>query len=180
MAATNYDASALVAGTATTWKPSGGTYALSLTGLLTGAARQGVKSATLLQTPPGLQSAILPEVLRLILQTQFTGAPTAAAEVSLWLGFSDSATAGTDNPGGLTGTDAGVSNTDVLGQLLYAGSLVASNSLGTAVQLAYLGPVAPLDQYVCPVVYNQSGSALDNTGSHHILTMIPYYRVRTN
>jgi hypothetical protein len=180
VSAITYDGSILVAGTPSTWKSSGGTYAITAGGLNSLNARQGVKSASLLVAPTGLQTASMPEVLRFIIQTQMASAPTAGHEISLWLGFSDSATAGTDNPGGLSGTDASVSNTDVIGQLVYAGSVILSNSLGTGVQLAYCSPVVPLDQYVCPVLFNQSSVSLSATSSQTFFTMIPYYRTRVN
>jgi hypothetical protein len=173
------DATGFVAGTASTWKSSGGTYAITCTSLGAAAGRQGVKSATLVAAPPGLSTAILPDFLQWILQVQMTSAPAANGEVQLWLGFSDSATAGTDNPGGLTGTDAAGPNTDVFGQLVFAGSLILSNNLGTGVQLAYLSRVPPLDAYVSPVIYNNGSVGFDATALHTVLTMVPYYRERS-
>ena len=173
------DAQAYVAGTPITWKSSGGTYAITCTSLAAAASRQGAKSATLVAAPPGGTTAVLPDYLQCILQVQMTSAPAAGSEVQLFLGFSDSATAGTDNPAGLTGTDAAGPNADTLGQLVFAGSVVLSNNIGTGVQLAYLAKVPPLDAYVSPVVYNGSLVAFDATAAHTILTVIPYFRERS-
>lgn len=172
------DDTAYVAGTPIVWKSSGGDKAITCTSLAAGASRQGAKSGTLVVAPPGGSTAVLPDFLVFILQLQFTSAPTAGGEVQLLLGFSDSATAGTDNPGGLTGTDAAGPNADVFPQLVFAGSLIASNNLGTGVQLQYLSPVPPLDAYVSPVIFNNASQAFDATAGHTILTMIPYYRER--
>ncbi len=167
---------AYVAGTPLTWKSSGGTYVITCTSLAAGASRQGVKSATLIIAPPGGATAVLPDYLQFILQVQMVSAPTAGKEVDLYLGFSDSATAGTDNPGGLTGTDAAGPNADVFGQLVFAGAVVLSNNLSTGVQLAYMAKTPPLDAYVCPVIVNNADVNFDATALHTILTMVPYWR----
>lgn len=171
------DTSGYVAGTPLLWKSSGGIN-ITCTSLAAAASRQGVKSATLVATPPGGATAVLPDFLQVILQVQMVSAPTAGKEVSVFLGFSDSATAGTDNPAGLTGTDAAGPNSDTFPQLVFAGSVVLSANLSTGVQLAYLAKVPPLDAYVSPVIFNNSDVAFDATAGHTILTLVPYYRER--
>lgn len=173
------DDTAFVAGTPLTWKSSGGTYAITCTSLAAAASRQGVKSATLVIAPPSGATATLPDFLQFILQVQYTSAPAAGGEAQLLLGFSDSATAGTDNPGGLTGTDAAGPNADVFSQLIFAGAIVLSNNLGTGVQLAYMTPIVPLDAYVSPVIFNNGSVAFDATAGHTLLTMVPYWRQRS-
>ncbi len=69
-------------------------------------------------------------------------------------------------------------NADVFPQLVFAGSVVVSNNLGTGVQLAYLAKVPPQDAYVSPVIFNNSNQAFDATALHTILTLVPYYRER--
>jgi hypothetical protein len=172
------DDASILYGSAITWKSSGGTYAITCTSLASAALRQGVKSATLIAAPAGLSTAILPDILEILFYCQMTSAPAAGGEVGLYLGFSDSATAGTDNPAGLTGTDAAGPNVDTLGQLVFAGAIVLSANLGTAQQLARF-TVRPLDQYVCPVVYNNGSVAFDATALHTLIQMTPGYRVRS-
>ena len=172
------DSNGYVAGTARTWKSSGGTYAITCTSLAAGSSRQGVKSATLVEAPPSGSTAIMPDYLMFVLEFQHTSAPTAGGEVSLYLGFSSSATAGTSNPALLTGTDAAGPNADTFGQLVFAGSVIVSNNLGTGVQRGYLFAV-PLDAYVSPVIYNNATTAFDSTAGHTILTMTPFFRQRS-
>jgi hypothetical protein len=171
-----------VAGTVATWTSAGGSGfggTITCTSLASGSLRQGTKSTTLVIVPPnGATNAVPPDYIEWYLQVQFTSAPTANGEVGLYLGFSDSSTAGTNNPAGLSGTDAAGPNTDTLPSLVFAGSLVASNNLGTAVQLAYLSPVPPLNAYVCPVIYNNTSVALDATAAHTIISAAPYWRQR--
>ena len=176
------DTVAYAAGPAGVWNSAGGSGfggTITCTSLAAGSSRQGVKSTTLILAPPnGGTNAVLPDFLQVILQCQFTSSPTAGGLVSVLLGFSDSATAGTDNPAGLSGTDAAGPNSDTFPQLVQAGALVASNTLGTAVQLQYLARVPPLNQYFSPVIYNNASPAFDATASHTILTVVPYWRQR--
>lgn len=174
------DSSGYVAGSALTWTSSGGgTYILTGTSLGAGSTRQGGKTTTtLVQAPPSGSTAILPDFLRFLIQLQFVSAPAAGGEVQLYLGFSSSTTAGNNNPAGLTGVDGAGPNTDTFGGLLLAGSLVASNNLGMAIQLSQYLDVIPKDIAFSPVLYNNASVALDATASHTIITMVPYYRER--
>lgn len=166
-------------GTPITWKSSGGTNAITCTSLAAGAARQGVKSATLAGVPPnGPTGTVLPDRLAWTLVTQHTTAPAAGGTDELYLGFSDSATAGTDNPGGLNGTDAALGNVDQLPQLQFAGACVLSNSLGTGVQQSPRLITGCPCQYVSPVIFNNGSTAFDATALHTVLTCTPMFRVR--
>jgi hypothetical protein len=161
----------LVAGTAVSWKASAGDHVLTLTSLVDQAVREGDKSATLVDGTKGL-----PELLEFRLESAVGAAATAGKEVSLYVGESDSATAGTDNPGNLTGADAGVtSGTELLPQLNFVGSLVLSNARGTNVQKQRL-LYAPTCAYLIPVLFNNSGQTLSATAGNHQLVMTPYYR----
>lgn len=161
----------LVAGTAIVWKNSGGDKALTLTSIADQAVREGDKSATLVDGTKGL-----PELLEFFLESAVGSAATLGKEISLYIGESDSATAGTDNPGNLTGADATVTNgTEYILQLNFAGSLVLSNARGTSTQFQRLR-YKPVQSYIIPVVYNNSGQTLSGTAGNHVLTMTPYYR----
>ena len=161
----------LVAGTAITWTSSGGDKALTLTSLANDAAREGDKSATWVDGTKGL-----PELIEVRFESQVGSAATNGKEIELYVGESDSATAGTANPGNLTGADAALSNPDELkNQLMFVGSLVLSNARGTNVQKQRLR-FKPVCAYSVPVVVNKSGQTLGSTGTNHVVVMTPYYR----
>ncbi len=161
----------LVAGTPITWKSSGGDKALTLTSLTNGSAREGDKSATLVDGTKGM-----PEVVEFRLESAVGSAATTGKEINLFVGESDSATAGTANPGNMTGADAGLSTpTELTPQLNFAGALVLSNTRGTNVQIQRLR-YKPLAPYLIPLIYNDSGQTLSGTAGNHQLVMTPYYR----
>lgn len=165
------DYSDLEAGTAITWSPSGGDKLLSLTSLANDAAREGAKSATLVDGTKGM-----PEVLDVRIESAVTSAATSGKEIELFFGESPSSTAGTDNPANLTGADASLSNPDELkGQATFVGALVLSNARGTNVQKQRFSyyPTLP---YIIPLVVNKSGVALSSTSGNHKVVVTPYYR----
>lgn len=165
------DYSTLVAGTPITWASSGGTETLTLTSLANNAGREGDKSATLVDGTSGM-----PEVLDVMLESAVGSAATDGLEIELFFGESSSATAGTDNPGNMTGADAGLSNPDELKrQCNFAGSLVLSNARGTNVQKQRFR-YKPLMPHIVPLVVNKSGQTLSGTAGNHLITVTPYYR----
>lgn len=165
------DYSYLVAGTALTWKASGGDKVLTLTSLASGSAKQGDKSATLLDGTLGK-----PEVLDIVFETKAASAVTNGLQTEIYIGESSSATAGTDNPGGLTGADGSLSNpSEIKLQLSYVGGFNYSNALGTGAQRQRF-QYYPLAICIIPVIVNLSGQAFSSTAGDHILTITPYYR----
>jgi hypothetical protein len=161
----------LVAGTAITWTSSGGDKVLTGTSLTNGSARQGDKSASWVDATKGL-----PELIEVRFDTGVGSAATAGKQVELYVGESDSATAGTNNPGNLGGADAALSNPDELTpQLLFVGALVLSNARGTNVQSQRFR-FRPVCAYSIPVIYNLSGQTLSATGTDTKVVMTPYYR----
>ena len=100
---------------------------------------------------------------------EWHSAPAAGGTVDFYLGFSDNATAGSNNPGGLNGTDAAfqgygadlASGTEALPLLQYIGSLVATAD--ATVQHCSVGNFTPKDRYCCLVVVNNSSVNLANT-----------------
>lgn len=160
----------LVAGTPVEWSTTGGKL-ITLTSLANDAAREGAKSASWVDGMKGL-----PELIEVRVESAVASAATAGKEVELYVGESDSATAGTDNPGNLTGADAGLSNPDELkAQLVFVGSLVLSNARSTNVQKQRLR-FRPVCAYSVPLVVNKSGVALSGTAGNHKIVMVPYYR----
>jgi len=97
---------------------------------------------------------------------EFAVAPASGAVVDFYLCFSPSATAGTANPGGTSGSDAAYTGTagdslaDSVKQCTYIGSLVATSDATTVVQFQHIGLFkAPL-RYANLVVVNNTGQAL--------------------
>lgn len=169
--------STLVAGTTATWQASGGTYTLTLTSLASAAARQGAKGDLSDLTA----SNNLPEVLMFLFETK-AGAAVANAtnKLTLLIGESNSGTAGTNNPAGLTGSDASLGTpAEYTLQLNRAGALNMSNNAATGAQKQWIA-YYPTSRYIIPVVYNQTNQSLSGTAGDHILTMVPYFRVQNS
>lgn len=161
----------LEAGTAITWAPSGGDLVLTLTSKASGVAREGAKSATLVDGTKGM-----PEVLDIAFETKVGSAASNGTSIDLFLGESSSATAGTDNPGGLTGADADVATpAEKVLLLSLVGVLLLSNALGTGVQRGRF-KFYPTTPYIIPVVLNSSGQTLSGTAGDHKFIVTPYYR----
>jgi hypothetical protein len=161
----------LVAGTAVVWTSSGGDKAWTFTSVANDAAREGAKSASWADGTKGL-----PELIEVLVESQVGSAATQGKEIEYYVGESDSATAGTNNPGNLTGADAALSNPDELKlQLVFLGSLVLSNARGTNVQKQRFR-FKPLQAYTIPVGVNKSGQTAGSTGTNHRIVMTPFYR----
>jgi hypothetical protein len=173
------DASALYGG-ARTWISSGGTFAITCTSLASAGLRQGAKSSSFILVPSGLSTAILPDYFEEIFYYKPTSQPAAGGEVGSYWGFSDQSSAGLNNPGGLSGTDAAGTNVDTLGQLTFAGAIVLSANIGggTGTQLGRF-TMRPLDQYVSPEVYNNGSVAFDATALDTFIQLTPCFRVRS-
>jgi len=139
--------------------------------LASGSARQGDKSATLVDATKGL-----PALLEVIVETKVQSAPTDGLTIDCFLGFSSSATAGTDNVGGLTGADGALSSpSSVTPQMVLAGSVIVSNAIGTGAQRQRF-LATPLDAYVIPVFFNNSGQTVSATGTDSKVTITPLYQ----
>lgn len=158
-------------GTAISWKASGGTYVLTLSGGITnGAARQGAKGDLAAGATPATWARRWAVIFKSAVATTIT---TDNTEIELWWGPSPTVTAGTDNPAGLTGTDAALANPDsVKPQAQRIGSLILSSALGTGIQTQVLSFV-PLFQYGMPFVINKSGSGLSTTAANHEVRLVP-------
>lgn len=166
--AVNY--SDLIAGTAVEWSTTGGKL-ITLTSLANAAVREGAKSATWVDGTKGL-----PELIEVRFESAVTSAAAQGKEINLYVGESDNATAGTDNPGQLTGADSTLTNgSELLGQLKFIGALVLSAATGTTVQKSRF-VYRPVTAYSVPVVHNDSGVALHGTAGNHKLFFTPYYR----
>lgn len=152
-------------GSAITWKASGGTYAWTGKSVTNGNGRQGVK---------GDLGAAWARRWSVMLTSAVGSAATAGLEIELYWAPSDSATAGTNNPGGVSGTDATFNTTpsEYKRQLIPIGSLILSNNAGTGVQKQYFDFYPPT-RYGSPVMVNSSGQTLSGTDADHTITMTP-------
>lgn len=152
-------------GTPKSWKASGGDYGLTCTSVSNGNGRQGAKGDL------GANRARIWDVL---LTSSVGSAATAGLEIELYWAASDSGTAGTDNPGGTSGTDATFNTTpdEYKQQLIFIGSLVLSNNASTGIQKQWLSFVPPC-RYGMPVVVNKSGQTLGGTAGDHTVTLTP-------
>jgi len=155
--------SQLQQGTAITWSTTGD-YTLTLTSLSNGSARQGAK---------GDLGSTWSNCYHILFTSSVGSAATNGNQIELYWAHSTSATAGTDNPGGLSGTDASFGTPgEYKYQLTYVGSINLSNNAGTAVQkqVMFLYPKA---RYGMPVVVNSSGQSLGSTAGDHNIVLTP-------
>lgn len=153
--------------TAKTWKSSGGTAAITLTSLANGAARQGAKMDL---------GATFSARYAAFLDMDINVAPTAGERIELWLAWSNDATAGNFNPGGVSGTDAAykaAEEDEWKKQLDFAGALIATADGAGTIQRQVVGVVEAKARYVSAVIVNKSGQALSATAANHVITLVP-------
>jgi len=129
---------------------------LDLTGVAaSGGARQSAKTADL-----GATHSDIWEVSACL---EFEAAPTDGGVVTFYWAESPSATAGTGNPAGLTGSDAAfVDTTGNLGQMKRIGSLTVRNNV---INIGHVGHVVVDHRYGILVVVNNADQALRSTAT---------------
>ena len=97
---------------------------------------------------------------------------TAGSTVDVYVGYSDSATAGTGNPAGLTGADGaytggtgGTAATGITG-LEWAGSFICQATQDTdGPQVQHVGTIRPRGRYAMLVIGNNSGATAGSGGA---------------
>lgn len=166
--AVNY--SDLTPGSAITWTNTGGTYAIPAKALTNTSIVQGAKSATLVDGTKGM-----PELLEVTVETKLQSTPAASKSLDCYVGWSSSATAGTDNPAGLGGTSTTGPNADALGLLTRVGVVPTAPSLTTGVHRKTFW-VRPLKEYAIPVLDNETGQTTTNVDGETVVTVRPWYR----
>jgi len=131
---------------------------IDLTGVAaSGGARQSTKSATF------DVSSSRPEMFDVWACLEFESAPTDGGTVDIYWAGSPSATAGTGNPGGTTGSDAAFTDTaGNLGQLHHIGSLIVRNNV---INIGHVGVFVPTHEYGNLVVVNNADQALRSTAT---------------
>jgi len=121
-----------------------------------GGGRQSAKSASLGSTEHT-------PAYRVDACIEFALAPTDGDVVDFYWAPSPSATAGTGNGGGVTGSDSAYTDTaGTLGQLQYIGSLVCQN---TTTNIGYVGNIVPVQEYGTLVVINNADQAFAGAGA---------------
>lgn len=134
---------------------------IDLTSLADGAYRQSAK------VDLGGGSAAWAPLWEITAAIEPGGAPTLPADVKIFIGFSNSATAGQDNPANLSGADgayvgygAAASDADeAIEQLKFVGSLPASAD--DDIFVGNLGIIEAPSRYAMIVVKNSLGAALE-------------------
>lgn len=156
-------------GTTKTWKVSGGDAALTFASLANGSARQGGKLDL---------GATRAREYDVYLAVEMAATPTAGTTWDIYWAPSSSATAATDNPGNVTGSDAAYagysSNLDAtLPQLQPAGALTLTAQATSTVQAGWCGRFSPAHRYGSPVVVNRGGSAHHTGETNSQLRLVP-------
>lgn len=156
-------------GTPVVFAASGGDAAITLTSVAHQAARQGVK-VNLGDTFGQEYSAEA--------HIEFAATPTAGESVDLYWAPSGSATAGTDNPGGVSGTDAAYTGYSSnlaasLRQLQFIGRMTVTTQTTATVQKAHAGFFRPANQYGSLVVVNNSGASIHSSATNCKIILTP-------
>jgi hypothetical protein len=153
-------------GTVKIWKASGGDYAITLASIANGAARQGAK---------GDLGATRARRWNMLVEINMDAAPTAGNLIEFYWSSSPSGTAGTQNTGGASGTDAAykaAEEDEWKKQLMLVGCLVLTNDSDTVVQVIEFC-FEPMHRYGMPILVNKSGQALEGDDDSHKITLTP-------
>jgi len=156
-------------GTSLTVKSSGGSGTITYTSLANGSYRQCTKFDI------GATFALMYAVY---LDIEIAATPTAGNTIDVWANPSSSGTAGTDNLGGCSGTDAaytGYSSNAAASvkQLQFVGSGVCTAQATATVQQMFIGYWSPVQRYNSFVILNGSGAAFHSTQTNCVLTLVP-------
>lgn len=159
-------------GTVKTFKssPSGGNEAaITLASLGNGSYRQSAKID--LGTP-------FAQAYDVFIDSEHAATPTAGNTLDLWWSSSLSATAGTDNQGGTSGSDAAYTgyNADAANSvkhLLFIGSMVLAARATSTVQKGYVGTFVPPTRYGSIVLLNGAGSAFHTSDANCQIRFVP-------
>lgn len=156
-------------GTAKSFKSSGGSAVITLTSVANNAARQSDKLDL---------GAVRGVAYNVSADFEMAATPTAGAVIELWWAPSSSGTAGTDNPGGVSGADgsyAGYSSNLAASvvQLQFIGNFICTAQATATVQKAFVGVLCPTMRYGTLVVYNKSGAAFHSSATNIQIVLTP-------
>lgn len=143
---------------------------IDLTGLSSGAFRQGAKA--------DLGSLPADQYVLEIAVEYGASAPTAGSTVEVYLAWSDNATAATLNPAGTSGSDAAYTGyssdaSDAIKQAELVGVMPLSAVGAGTVQRMVLGLVDTKKRYVNPVIRNRGAQTMDTDAINMYLKMTP-------
>ena len=160
-------------GTPKVFKSSGGDAAITLASLSNAGGRQSVKLDL---------GATIASTIAVKADFEIAATPTAGATIDLYWAPSSSATAGTDNPGGVNGTDSnytGYSSNVAASaqQLIFLGSFICTSQATSTVQKMIIGVFRPTNRYGSLVVVNNSGAALHSSDTNMNVTFTPLEEV---
>jgi len=161
-------------GTPIVWRAAGGNYAITLAGVLTTEAREGVVGDLAVTSPVGGRIRSRPK-FSVRFEVNMDVAPVAGTVVELWWCPSiDGATF----TAGITGADADWAGS-ALGtvaqsklQLIHIGSIVLTPDADGSVQAGTF-IFEPPTRYGVPVVVNLGGQALEGDDDSHRITFTP-------
>lgn len=156
-------------GTTKTIRNSGGDAAITLASLANAAGRQSVKLDL------GATRSAFYDVY---LDVEIAASPTAGNTIDLYWGPSINATAGTDNPGNMSGTDAAYAGYSsnlaaTVPQLQLIGNAVVTAQATATAQHIYVGRFSPAARYGSLAYVNSSGAALHSTETNQAVRFIP-------
>lgn len=141
---------------------------LSLASVANNAARQSAKVDLTANRAPAYS---------VIAAFELAATPTAGNVIEVWWAPSPSGTAGTANPGNVSGSDAAYagysSNLDAsIVQLQFIGDFVCTAQATGTIQVARVGILIPRFRYGSLVVYNKSGAAFhaDDVECHVVMS----------
>ncbi|MBD3405744.1 MAG: hypothetical protein GF411_06385 [Candidatus Lokiarchaeota archaeon] len=148
---------------------------IDLTSLADGSARQGAKKDLGVNRSPSYACLV---------GLEFDVAPTAGEVVHILWSSSYDSTAGVGNTGGSasTGADAAWSpgggaeadREEYMHHLTYIGAFVAAADAATTYQYSMVNPeFIPPTRYGFPVIFNQSGQALEGNAVEMFVALIP-------
>lgn len=143
---------------------------IDLTSLANNAARQGDKADL---------GAVHAGLYAIEVDLEFDVVPTVGNVVEVYLAWSDAATAGDRNPGGVSGADGAYTglNSNISASVKQLdGPFLFICSAGASApddQRMTVGVVQPKGRYVTPVVYNTSGQALEGDAVEMYIALKP-------
>lgn len=149
---------------------------IDLTSVADGAARQSAKVDL---------GATRAEEYEVMAALEIAATPTAGDVVEFWWAPSPSGTAGTANPGGVSGADAAYAGysanmSAAIKQLQFIGDFVCTAQATGTVQIARVGTFRPKHRYGSIVVRNESGAALHSDAVEMSVLVSPYAGVVTD
>lgn len=153
---------------------TGGTVSMDLSGLTNGAAQQSAKYT--FPDPRAAEYVVFAE-------NGWGSAPTAGGTVDYYWAPSLSSTAGTQNAGGCSGSDAAYTGyssnlADSLKDLIYIGSLVATAYAGAHKQV--IGRFSPPTKYGMMVAVNNTSVTTSTSDTDNMVTIEPVVDSQTD